>query len=126
MKTENFSWQKKTREQNNNRHLPLICKSGSNRITRSSGWRLSVSFCNGTLGTRNFFGITPPHVFVRNACPLVNSVSDCDRSMHARFGGDSLLNDFFDKLAFSSLKRFLPGVVGVDLTEPDLAYDMTD
>lgn len=103
-------------------HLPLICKSGSNKIIRSSGCRLSVSFCIGTLGTRNFFGITPPHVFVRNACPpLANSVSDCDRSMQARFGGDCLLNDFFDKFEFSSRLRFLPGVVA-----PHFAYVMTD
>lgn len=73
---------------------------------------------------RNFFGITPPHVFVRNAWPR-DSFGDSG-SMQARFGGDNLLSDFFDESNVSSRPRFFndDGVFGVN--RPLAANEMTD
>lgn len=90
-------------------------------MTRSSDGRFSKSFCAGTLGTRNFLGIVPPHVLVRKAWPLPGC-GDSD-SRHIRFGGDCF-NDFLEWSRLSSRFRLLPGVDGAD--DFPRAYDITD
>lgn len=104
-------------------YLLLSWNSGSYKMTRSSSGRFNCKRCGGTLGMRNFFGITPPHVFVRNPWPLVDFGES--GSIQARFGGDSLLIDFRDESKLSS--RFLLFNATELFSEPWLlAYEITD